>query len=379
MTPKSRDDTRIFNKNKFKLGLFGMNCQGGLSLTKAPERWDASWDHNVEAAKLADEAGLEFLLPIARWHGYQGKSDTQGTTFETLAWASGLLASTKEITTFGTLHVAFVNPVFSAKQMVTADHIGHGRFGLNVVSGWNPIEFGMMGVTLGEHEGRYDYSEEWLTIVKRIWEEDEPFDFDGKHYKLKAVRQKPKPWWNSRPILVSAGNSATGRDFAARNADCLFTTVPPKHEDLVPKLQAFRDVAPPGQLKNIFASCHLMIRPTKKEAEEYHHYIVYEKGDWESAEYAFNLRGDRINSWLKADEEKLKARLISGAGFPIVDSYDGAVETLQRVSGAGLDGFALGMINYVDDFPHIRDELLPRMERVGLRQPQHRAAATAAE
>ena len=112
--------------------------------------------------------------------------------------------------------------------------------------------------------------------------EDEPFDFDGKHYKLKAVRQKPeKPWWNSRPILVSAGNSATGRDFAARNADCLFTTVPPKHEDLVPKLQAFRDVAPPRQLKNIFASCHLMIRPTRKEAEEYHHYIVYEKGDWE--------------------------------------------------------------------------------------------------
>ena len=68
MTPKSRDDTRIFNKNKFKLGLFGMNCQGGLSLTKAPERWDASWDHNVQAATLADEAGLEFLLPIARSH-----------------------------------------------------------------------------------------------------------------------------------------------------------------------------------------------------------------------------------------------------------------------------------------------------------------------
>ena len=40
--------------------------------------------------------------------------------------------------------------------MVTADHIGHGRFGLNVVSGWNPIEFGMMGVALGDHDGRYE-------------------------------------------------------------------------------------------------------------------------------------------------------------------------------------------------------------------------------
>ncbi len=28
--PHSRDETRIYNKNKFKLGLFGMNCRGGL-------------------------------------------------------------------------------------------------------------------------------------------------------------------------------------------------------------------------------------------------------------------------------------------------------------------------------------------------------------
>ena len=52
---------------------------------------------------------------------------------------------------------------------------------------------------------------------------------------------------------------------------------------------------------------------------------------------------------------------------------------MQRLSSAGLDGFALGMINYVNDFPHIRDELLPRMERAGLREPQHRVAVTAAE
>src|SRR5689334_11913870 len=343
-----RYETRFYNKKMFMLGLFGMNCLDGFSLTKTSERWDA----------------------------YQGESDTQGTTFETLTWACGLLACTKEITTFGTLHVAFVNPVFAAKQMVTADHIGHGRFGLNVVSGWNPIEFGMMGVELGDHDGRYDYSEEWLTIVKRIWFEDKPFDFDGRHYKLKAVMAKPKPWWGSRPILVSAGNSKTGSDFAARNADCLFTTVPGKHEELQPKLKAFRDAAPPGQLRNIFASCHLMVRRTRKEAEDYHHYIVYEQGDWESAEYALNLRGQRVKSWFTTDDEKkMKARLISGAGFPLVGSYDDAVEMMQRLHAAGLDGLALGMINYVNDFPGIRDELLPRMERVGLREPQRHGAA----
>jgi alkanesulfonate monooxygenase SsuD/methylene tetrahydromethanopterin reductase-like flavin-dependent oxidoreductase (luciferase family) len=132
---KSRDETRIYNRNRFKLGLFGANCSGGLSLTKAPERWRATWQDNVTAARLADEAGLEFLLPIGRWVGYKGETDTQGTTFETQTWACGILASTKHINAFGTLHVAFVSPVFAAKQMVTADHIGGGRFGLNIVSG----------------------------------------------------------------------------------------------------------------------------------------------------------------------------------------------------------------------------------------------------
>ena len=363
----SRNDTRIYNKNRFKLGLFGMNCSGGLSLTKAPERWDASWDNNVKAAQLADEAGLEFLLPIGRWHGYQGESDTQGTTFETLTWACGLLALTKNITTFGTLHVAFVNPVFAAKQMVTADHIGHGRFGLNVVSGWNPIEFGMMGVDLKDHDRRYAYSGEWLDIVKRIWAEDQPFDYNGAVFELKDVLGKPKPWWGTRPILVSAGNSDVGRTFAASNADCLFTTIPDL-DTLAAKLETFRAAAPPGQLRNIFSSCHLMVRPTRREAEEYHHYIVHEQGDLEAAEYALNLRGDRLAPHLSADRDKLRARLISGAGFPIVCSYDDAVVMFEKLSAAGLDGLACGMINYIDDFPHIRDGLLPRMERAGLRE-----------
>src|SRR5262249_9553362 len=133
----SRRDTRMYNRNRFKLGLFGPNCSGGLTMTKAPERWDASWENNVAAARFAAESGVEFVLPIARWHGYRGEPDTEGTTFETLTWATGLLAATREITAFGTVHVSLINPVFAAKQIVTADHVGKGRFGLNVVSGWN--------------------------------------------------------------------------------------------------------------------------------------------------------------------------------------------------------------------------------------------------
>ena len=363
---------RDFGANAFKLGLFGMNCSGGLSLTKAPERWDASWENNLAAAKMADEVGLEFLLPIGRWHGYRGETDTQGTTFETLTWACGLLAATQRIRAFGTVHVAFINPVFAAKQMITADHIGRGRFGLNIVSGWNPTEFGMFGVELKDHDDRYGYAEEWIHIVKRIWSETEPFDHDGKYFSLRGVLGKPKPFGGGRPILVSAGNSEMGRAFAARNVDCLFTAIP-KLDGIPEKLGVFRSFTPEGQSREAFASAHLMCRATRKEAEDYHHYIVYEQGDWEAAEYAANYRGKRPNSWMR-DEKDIKARLISGAGYPIIGSYDDAVETMKKLKAIGIDGLACGMINYVRDMPAIRDELIPRMERAGLREKRREAA-----
>jgi FMNH2-dependent dimethyl sulfone monooxygenase len=63
--------------NKFKLGLFRMNCAGGLAITRAPERWQAQWDDIVAAAQTADLAGFELILPLARWRGYGGEIDTQ--------------------------------------------------------------------------------------------------------------------------------------------------------------------------------------------------------------------------------------------------------------------------------------------------------------
>ena len=156
---------RLQNDNRFKLGLFGMNCSANVATT-APECWQAGWDETAAAAKLADEAGLEFLLPIGRWQGYGGLTDRQGVNFETMTWAAAVLSATREISVFATVHVPLVNPVYAAKACVTASHVGHGRFGLNIVSGWNLGEFEMFGAHLREHDERYAYSREWLEIVK---------------------------------------------------------------------------------------------------------------------------------------------------------------------------------------------------------------------
>ena len=83
----------------------------------------------------------------------------------------------------------------------------------------------MFGVDLRPQEERYDFTEEWVTILKQVWSEDEPFDFKGKYFDLEGVLLKPKPWGDDRPMLVSAGNSPAGKAFAARHADCLFTSI----------------------------------------------------------------------------------------------------------------------------------------------------------
>lgn len=363
----SERHTRMQNANRFKLGLFGMNCSGSFATT-APERWEAGWEENLEAARLADEAGIEFLLPIARWQGYGGITDRQGTSFETLTWATGLLASTQDIVTFATVHVPLVNPVFAAKAVVGADHIGRGRFGLNVVSGWNLGEFKMFGIELRDHDERYAYSEEWLTIVKRVWAENEPFDFSGRYFKLQGVAGKPKPWNGGRPLLMSAGSSPAGRAFATRHADCLFMVIVDE-ATLASEVAAMREIAD-AKTNRVFASGHLLCRRTAKETRDYYHYIVHEKGDWEAAEHAIAKRTAGASQSLPPERmQQMKERFISGGGtFPVIGSYDEVAATFKRIADAGIGGMAIALVNYVREMAALRDEVLPRLERLGLRE-----------
>src|SRR3984893_5061719 len=152
----------MYNDNALKIGVFGANCSSGRSATKVPERWSASWPDCLELARVADAAGIDFMLPIARWKGYGGDTDFHGTSLETITWAVGLLGATERMTVFGTVHAPLFHPLIAAKELVTADHVGEGRLGLNLVVGWNEGEFEMFGVKQREHDTRYEVAQEWL-------------------------------------------------------------------------------------------------------------------------------------------------------------------------------------------------------------------------
>ena len=340
-------------------------------MTTVSERWDATWENNEAVARLADACGIEFLLPIARWRGYGGDTDYQRSSLETITWACGLLAATRNLTVFGTVHVPLIHPILAAKQFVTVDHVSRGRFGLNIVCGWNEDEFEMFGQPQREHDTRYAYGQEWLDVVENIWSRDEPFDHDGEFFKLKGVTGAPKPWRETRPVMMNAGASEAGRSFAARNCDFLFTV-------LVDLEKSRRDIA---QIKvqasttrrnalEIFTTSYVVCRPTQKEAEDYHRHYAIENADWAAVDHLMKLQGQHTRGRPPELQQKFRERFAGGHGsFPIVGTPDHVAELLRQISEAGFAGTTLGFVDYRNELPFFIEHVMPRLERMGLRQP----------
>jgi alkanesulfonate monooxygenase SsuD/methylene tetrahydromethanopterin reductase-like flavin-dependent oxidoreductase (luciferase family) len=358
------------NANRFRIGLFGANCSSGRAVTAAPERWSGSWSDCARLALMADEAGLDFILPIGRWKGFGGDTDYQGTTLETVTWAAGLLALTRRLVVFGTVHAPLIHPVIAAKEFVTADHIGAGRFGLNVVCGWNEDEFEMFGVAQRGHEQRYAYAQEWLDAVLRMWGPEEDFDFEGEFLNLKKVRAKPKPFGGARPIVMNAGVSSVGRDFAVRNCDAFFTGI--DRDDFDKGVLAICEAKAAARTYNrdidVFSVGVVCCRPTRREAEEYYRYCTYEKADWSAVDDILALRGMTPANTAAEQFEQARAKTASGLGQAmLIGSPDDVAGWLAGFAAAGLAGIGISFINYLDELPYFRDEVLPRLVRQGWR------------
>ena len=361
----------LYNGNRLKLGLFGANCSSGRAVTLVPERWSGSWSDCLALAQAADAAGIDFMLPIGRWKGYGGDTDYQGATLETVTWAAGLLAKTRRITVFGTVHAPLIHPVIAAKEFVTADHIGEGRFGLNVVCGWNEGEFEMFGVAQRDHEDRYAYAQEWLDAIKAMWSRADEFDFDGTYIKLKRVRAKPKPYGGTRPLIMNAGASPTGQAFAARNCDALF--ISSKLATLEKSAQHVRDVkaqaAAAGREIDVYTVGVITCRPTDAEAEAYYRHVVVDHADWAAVDSILALRNIRAEDHPPDAFRRLRDDYANGmSGLPINGSPDTVAATLARLSEAGFTGVAVSLVNYADELPYFCAEVLPRLARLGLRE-----------
>jgi dimethylsulfone monooxygenase len=370
------DRIAMYNANALKIGVFGANCSSGRSATKVPERWSASWADCLALAHLAEERGIDFILPIGRWKGYGGETDFHGATLETVTWAAGLLASTERITVFGTVHAPLFNPLIAAKMFVTADHIGEGRFGLNIVAGWNEGEFEMFGVKQREHDARYAFAQDWIDAVKRAWSEPGTFEVDSEFLTLKGVRAFPKPYGGTRPIIMNAGSSGVGQEFALRNCDAFFTTTGAARISLAGAAQRVDEVKGKaraiGRDIEVFTVGQVICRPSQAEAEDYYQHALIDNADWGAVEGMLALRN--ITPQTVSPEEFAARRRYFAAnaigGYPFVGTPDKVADELADLGRAGLRGIAVSFVNYLTELPYFCDEVLPRLARIGLRERQ---------
>ncbi len=358
----------------FKLGVFAYTYEGGNAITTVPERWPARWPDIAGMIKLADAAGLEFLLPAARWKGIPGAVNNRLWSFETLTHAASAAAITSRIGVFATVHTPIIHPIVAAKCMTTIDHVSGGRSGINIVCGWNQADFDMFGFEQLPHAERYVQGAEWFDIWSRLVAgAPEPFDYNGKHFpNLKAVSGLPGSLQKPRPVVFSAAYSPAGRDFAVRHADYLLTVLDSveggKQEiaDMRDRSRrAGRDQAP-GSIAVAYVVC----RETRQEAEAFHHYYAVENADHAGVDYYVGTR--RAQSALpEAVYNEKRVRIAAGnAGYPLVGSPDDVAAGIKDLHDAGFDGAALIFLNYGDELPFFVERVLPLLEQEGLRKGQ---------
>ncbi|HVN42147.1 MAG TPA: LLM class flavin-dependent oxidoreductase [Steroidobacteraceae bacterium] len=362
----------LLGDNKLKLGVFASNLDGGLTATTARERHRLSWDTVARVARQADEAGFELQVPLARWRGLGGVTNFNGCNYEPLTWAAGVSAVTARSNVFATVHVPVLHPLVAAKQMTTVDHISNGRFGLNLVCGWFPAEFAMFGSPMMDHDARYAYAAEWLAIVRRLWNEEEEFDFEGRFFRIEKGMSQPKPLRRPPPIM-NAGQSPTGARFAAEHADIAFLSISESEpfDAVRAKFANLRRLAREEFKREIeiWTGCWVICRSSEREALAYRDYCLREHGDPGAVD---GLPKEVLPPKGTPPEvlEQFRFKAMAGfGGVHVVGSPQQVVERMREIASLGADGIVLSWVNYEEGIADWVRDVMPGLEAEGLRRP----------
>jgi alkanesulfonate monooxygenase SsuD/methylene tetrahydromethanopterin reductase-like flavin-dependent oxidoreductase (luciferase family) len=267
--------------------------------------------------------------------------------------------------------VPTIHPILAAKQGMTVDHISGGRFALNVVTGWHKPEIEMFGAPLLEHDQRYALAAEWLQIIKRLWTEDEPFDFEGSYYKVEGAVCRPHPLQRPHPVIMNAGGSEAGRHFAAKECDVAFV-IPDAHDadSMRARVDHYRRLAREeyGREIQVWSYAYVVQGDTEQDARDYLRHYVDELGDWEAADNLVGTMGMNAQTLPAEVLQDMKRHFIAGwGGYPVIGTAEQVVEQLGVISRAGFDGCLLSWPRYIEDMRRFQEETYPMLMQAGLR------------
>jgi dimethylsulfone monooxygenase len=357
-------------EDRLKLGVFHMNCtRGATPSTAGGGIHPLEWGQQVRIAQLADRAGFDALIPIARWRGYGGPSRFNDEQYEAIPWAAAISAVTERISVFATAHVPLIHPVRLAKEVATIDHISGGRFCLNVVAGWNQRELDMFGIEQVPHDERYAVAAEWTTLLTRLWAEDDEFDFGGSYYHAVKVLSEPKPVQRPRVPIMSAGSSPAGIAFAAAHADVCFA-VADSHEELQPLVERIKKAAAElGRTVAVWTQVAVICGDTEDDVRREYDHVVREHGDLEAVtnQMTMLMGGGGKTLDFTLDPAMLERMMAMQHSYQLFGTPEQIVEKMRQLADVGIDGLSIVWPDYERGIATFRDDVLPLAVQAGLR------------
>jgi dimethylsulfone monooxygenase len=347
---------------------------GGFSQSTLPRatRWD--FEYNKTLTLAAEGHGFDFVFGLQQWvgkGGYGGEMKYRENFLDPFLSTVALGAVTTTMVTISTVHILYGNwhPLHLARFAATADHITGGRFGLNVVTGYDvnePLMFGMKRVA---HDERYERADEFASIMEDLWAGEENLTYDGRFYSLEGAYVSPRPAFG-RPIMVSASASPTGFAYAAKHSDIVFTSSPggAVFENAMPKLpehvaairRAYRET---GRTGKVIIFPLIVCKETHAEAMRYRNAIV-DNADLESI-HAYTARhsaGD-AHGW----KQHVPADRVMGGHIQIVGDPEEVADQIQALKEADFDGIQIGFYDYMPDLEFFAANVLPLLAKRGLR------------
>ena len=249
------------NNRQLRLGTILHGASGNMSAWRHPAAIaDASisFEFVKETALKAEAGKLDFLFVADGLYINEKSIPHFLNRFEPLTVLSALASVTKNLGLVGTLSTSYSEPFTVARQFASLDHLSKGRAGWNVVT--SPLEGSAKNFSREkhpEHALRYRIADEYLDVVKGLWDswEEDAFirdkasgqffdpnklhtlDHRGDFFQVAGplnISRTPQ----GRPIVFQAGASDDGKKLAARHADAIFT----HHETLEEAQHFYRDV-----------------------------------------------------------------------------------------------------------------------------------------
>jgi FMN-dependent oxidoreductase (nitrilotriacetate monooxygenase family) len=199
--------------------------------------------HFQDLAKIAERGKLDsvFLADgLANWNNVRRGI---ASVFEPLTLLAAIAAVTEQIGLIATVSTTYNEPFHVARKFASLDHISGGRAGWNIVtSGTEREAQNFNRATLPSHAFRYQRATEFLEVALRLWDswDADALRFDkaeglfadadrireinhvGEEFQVRGPLNVPRSP-QGRPLLVQAGSSEDGKDFAARYAEAIFT------------------------------------------------------------------------------------------------------------------------------------------------------------